>query len=121
MTLLEDFLVDGVPMPAPDQDVDITVTDLDAQDAGRDESGVFHRLPLRYGVRAWEFRYSLLTAETYRFLESLFYGKPYFRFTFRHSDGILRSCNAYRSNHSISLHNNPKGLYRDCRFSVQEC
>ena len=37
------FLIDGQPMLAPDENVEISVEDIDASDSGRDESGVMHR------------------------------------------------------------------------------
>ena len=39
-----DYLIDGQPLLAPDQDVEFQCSDLDAADAGRDESGVMHRI-----------------------------------------------------------------------------
>ena len=47
----------------PDCDVSASYTDLDAQDSGRDASGVMHRIPLRYKVGSWDFHYTLLTEE----------------------------------------------------------
>ena len=41
------FLINGKPMLAPDADVGVSYTDLDANDSGRDESGYMHRIVMR--------------------------------------------------------------------------
>ena len=38
------FLIDGQPMLLPDRDVEVRYEDIDAAAAGRDESGVMHRI-----------------------------------------------------------------------------
>lgn len=121
MTYFTGFQIDGLPVLAPDADVQITQTDLDASDAGRDESGVMHRLLIRHRVKSWGFQYAALTAEELAYLESLFAGKAEFTFTYPGTDGNTASCTAYCSKNSISYHNAKTGLYKNYQFTVIEC
>ena len=66
------FQINGVPMLAPDAEVVSSFEDLDASDAGRDESGFMHRIVVRYKVGSWKFEYSHLTEEEKAYMESLF-------------------------------------------------
>lgn len=121
MTFFEGFQIDGMPLLAPDADVQVTQTDLDASDAGRDESGVMHRQLIRRRVKTWGFHYTALTAEELAYLESLFAGKAEFTFTYTGFDGKTASCTAYCSKDSISYHNAKTGLYKNYQFTVIEC
>lgn len=121
MRTYDGFLIDGQPMLAPDADVVMNQSDLDASDAGRDESGVMHRLVVRQRVKSWEFRYSGLTGQEYDYMQSLFAGKAQFTFTYPNARGEQESCVAYCSNHSITYHNAARNLYSNYRFSVIEC
>ena len=71
MRFYEDYLIEGQPLLIPDADVTVTGTDLDASDAGRDESGVMHRIPVRYKVPVWSFSYSHLTEAEKQYMENL--------------------------------------------------
>ena len=75
------FLINGVPMLAPDSEVGMSYEDLDSADSGRDESGVMHRIPVRYKVGVWSFSYSHLTTPELQYLESLFPEAGEFDFT----------------------------------------
>lgn len=119
MSHYQDLLVDGKPILAPDKPITVTFTDLDAEDAGRDESGTMHRIPVRLGVRTWELRYTTLTPAQYRYMESLFEGKDRFTLSGLWA-GERFSCVAYRSGHSVSLHRAP-GLYGAYSFRMVEC
>lgn len=121
MRYYEDFTIDGKPMLVPDADVQIEKNDLDSQDSGRDESGVMHRVVVRERVRKWAFSYSVLTAEEYQYMESLFAGKSSFTFSFRETDGKRYSCMAYCANHSITLHNARTGTFKNYNFNIIEC
>lgn len=116
-----DFQVDGVPLLAPDAGVELGFTDLDAADAGRDESGVMHRIVVREKVRSFGFSYAWLTGEEFRYLQSLFAGKPTFTFTYRAENDRAASCTAYCSNFSAGLYNRRLGLYRDMKFNIIAC
>lgn len=120
MQLTELFQIDGVPMIPPDQEVRVRYEDIDAAAAGRDESGVMHRIALRQDVGSWEFRYSALTDGELEYLRNLFRGKAYFQFTFPGKNGPeTRVC--YRSGLTVSWKNARTGLWRGCGFTVIEC
>ena len=57
------FLIDGLPMLAPDENVELSPEDIDASDSGRDESGVMHRFVVQQGVGKWTFSYGCLTGD----------------------------------------------------------
>lgn len=121
MRYLEDFRIDGKPMLAPDADVSLSFADLDSSDSGRDESGIMHRIVVRERVATWGFNYSSLTAEEYRYMRSLFSGKPDFPFIYRDQEGNLVETRAYCSNDSITYHNARLGLYQNLKFNIIEC
>ena len=121
MTYCDAYQVAGMPMLVPDQDVELQYSDLDASDAGRDESGRMHRIVVRRRVKAWAFTYSHLTAEEYAYMESLFKGRDTFTFTFPKADGTVDHCKAYCSAGSILLRNLRTGIYKNYKFSIIEC
>lgn len=121
MKYFDEFKVDGAPLLVPDAGVNITKTDLDSAESGRDESGVMHRFVVRHRVKTWEFNYSALTKEEYLYMESLFDGKTDFDFTYLTPDGVAAVCRAYCSNSSISYFNAATGLYKNLKFSIIEC
>ena len=57
------FLINGKPLLVPDEEVGFQYEDLDAADAGRDESGFMHRIMVRNKVGSWSFSYEYLTEE----------------------------------------------------------
>jgi hypothetical protein len=57
------FTINGQPLLAPDAEVAVSYSDIDASDAGRDQDGVLHRNVVRYKVAAWSFQYSHLTED----------------------------------------------------------
>ncbi len=96
------FLIDGLPMLAPDENMEISLEDVEASDSGRDESGFLHRFMLRQGVGKWKFSYARLTQQEYAYMESLFAGKSAFRFAYpRCADGQQEEITAYRSKHEV--------------------
>lgn len=117
------FLIDGVPMLAPDEDMEVSMEDIDAADSGRDESAVMHRIVVRRGVGKWSFSYAHLTREEYAYMESLFAGKTSFQFSYPSvtGDSGQTVVTAYRSNHGILWHSAATGQYRNYRFSIVEC
>ena len=121
MRFYEDYLLEGQPMLIPDADVTITGTDLDASDAGRDESGVMHRIRVRKRVKTWGFQYFALTKEEYQYLQELLSRNAVFDFTHTLPDGTRETCRAYCSNDSISYQNARLGLYRNFRFNIIAC
>lgn len=116
-----DFLIDGQPILAPDENVTISYEDLDSSESGRDESGVMHRIVMREGVKKIPLSYAFLNRDDFLYMESLFKGKPHFEVQFRDFDGSKLSFTAYRSKHSITIQNVRAGIYKNYTFSIIEC
>lgn len=116
-----DLQIDGKPVLAPDADVQMEFSDLDSSESGRDESGFMHRIVLRRNVKVWSLPYAVLTNEEYRYMESLFEGKDEFTVDYRDGKGNPAKCVAYRSKHSITIHNVRAGLYKNYKFNLIEC
>ena len=116
-----DFQIDNQPILAPDQDIKVEYTDLDSEESGRDENGFMHRIVLRRGVKTWPLNYASLTRDEYRYMESLFAGKDHFEVKYRDLDGNPASCLAYRSKHSIVVHNARTGACKNYAFNIIEC
>ena len=110
------FQIDGQPMPTPDADVAMSFEDLDAPQAGRDEAGFMHRLPVRRKVGVWEFVYSHPDGETYRYLRSILPQGGSFRFTCPEGE-----VEAYLSRYCVTLHDAKQDQYRNLKFSIIEC
>lgn len=121
--LTELYQIDGRPMPVPDADPDLSFTDLDASDSGRDESGVMHRIVVREKVGSWGFVYSSLTDEEYAYLTGLFAGKVTFAFTHPRpgSSAETQVSTCYCSSYSIAWHNARRGLWRNLKFNIIQC
>ena len=117
------FLVNGKPMLLPDEEVSVSYEDLDSADSGRDESGVMHRIPVRFKVGSWQFSYSHLTEEEKQYMENLFPDSGDFAFTHPHrkNAGVLETERAYRSRYAISWRNARTGLWSNYGFSIIAC
>lgn len=114
------FQIDGQPMLVPDQEVTLSREDIDSAYAGRDESGVMHRIPVRTKVGSWGFSYGYLTGEEYAYLEGLFGDKPTFTFTYPGLSGPVEAV-CYRSKYGISYKNVRTGLWKGYSFNIIEC
>lgn len=117
----DSWTVDGLPMLSPDEGVENTQNDLDAEDSGRDESGYLHRIVIREKVNTWGFTYKVLTSEEYSYLMSLFAGKSTFIFGYLDMDGQIKECEAYCSKNSITIHNPRTDIYKNLKFNIIEC
>ena len=116
------FLIDGQPMLAPDENMEISAEDIDTADSARDESGFLHRFVARQGVGEWTFSYTYLTGEEYAYMESLFAGKATFRFTYPdYAGGAPKTITAYRKKHDFVLHSAVTGQLRNYQFSITGC
>lgn len=117
------FLIDGQPMLAPDENMEMLLEDLEAADSCRDESGFLHRFALRQSVGTWKFSYAYLTEEEYAYMESLFTGKETFQFTYPEwgQNGAAMEITAYRNRHKILLEKANAGCFRNYQFSIQGC
>lgn len=123
MSTISQFKVDGVAMFAPDADMDFSFEDLDAPDSGRDESGVMHRIVVRYKVGTWSFEYNGITDTELTQMEAMFANKA--QFTFTHpvvgSSNTTADTTAYRSKFGVKWHNSTLGLWRNYKFNIIEC
>ena len=100
-TITELFQINGKAMLAPDAGVEVSYSDLDAADSGRDESGFMHRLVVRHKIPSWQFSYTHLTAEEYGYLRSILPREGTFRFTYPNEDGALEEIDAYLSKRAL--------------------
>lgn len=115
--------VNGVPMFAPDADIDFSFEDIDDKKSGRDESAVMHRIVIRYKVMTSSYVFSNISDDDYRRMEALFPDAPSFKFT--HPDrkdfskDVVSDC--YRSKFGICWHNERTGEMRNYKFNITEC
>jgi hypothetical protein len=107
----------------PDGEVSVSYEDLDDADSGRDESGVMHRIPVRYKVGSWNFTYSHLTEEEKQYMENIFPDSADFAFTHpsRQDAAVAVTERAYRSKYGISWKNARTGLWSNYGFTVIQC
>lgn len=117
------FQVNGMPLLVPDAQVGMSYEDIDSSDSGRDESGVMHRIPVRYKVASWSFSYDHLTEEERQYMENIFPDSADFSFTHpsRKDATVSEVSRAYRSKCSISWKNARTGLWNNYGFSVIMC
>ena len=117
------FQINGVSVLAPDAEVVSSFEDLDASDAGRDESGFMHRIVVRYKVGSWKFEYAHLTEEEKQYMESLFPDADTFQFRHpsRQNAAVMEETTCYRSKYGISWKNARTGLWSGYSFSIIAC
>lgn len=125
MRQLTDLLkINGIPLYAPDNDMQWSYSDLDSSDSGRDESGVMHREVVRRRVGTANFVYSKLTDAEYQYLVNLL-DNAGVTFSFTHpargSSSALETTTCYCSNYSISWYNAREGLWHNFKFNIIEC
>lgn len=118
--------IDGKPLPEPTEPAEIGFADVESKDSGYDESGVYHRLVMRYGVLSCALTYGYLTNEECAYLLELLQNKDTFQFTCPISSNskevtktITRTC--YCSNRSAALQRLKNGAWRDMTLKIQEC
>ena len=117
------YLIDGKPVLVPDEGVSESYEDLDSDATGRDQSGIMHRSLIREKVGTWGFNYASLTAEEWKYMESLFKGKATFSFTHPAvgDPGSQVKTTAYRSKYSITWRSALTGTYQNYEFNIIEC
>lgn len=117
------FLIDGQPMLAPDENMELSREDMEAVDSCRDESGFLHRFVVRHGVGKWVFSYNYLTQEEYAYMERLFANKATFCFTCPDcaNGGTPQVITAYRKQYDIFWQSAATGQFRNYRFSISAC
>ena len=121
MRLYEEFKIGGMPILVPDGNVEMSLTDLDAGSAGRDEAGIMHRIRVRTRVKTWNFQYFALTRQEFQYMEELLSREADFEFTYPGTDGTPQTCRAYCSTTGLTYENARLGLYRNYKFTVIEC
>ena len=121
MNYFHSFLINGQPILVPDADVELSYQDLDAGSAGRDESGILHRIRVRTRVKTWGFSYFALSREAFHYMEQLLAQYPVFTFTYPDTDGSVKTCQAYCAKSSLAYHSARLGLYRNYKFHIIEC
>ena len=122
-TLLQ---IDGNPLPEPTEAAEIKFTDVESEDSGKDETGVYHREILRFGVLSCTSTYSHLSNEECAYLFRLLENKSTFRFTCPISSDsrnveqtVTRTC--YCTDHGAALQRLKAGVWRDAKLQIQEC
>ena len=116
------FLIDGQPMLAPDENLQMTAEDIETADSVRDESGFLHRFMTRQGVGKWKFTYAQLSGEEYAYMERLFGDKETFQFTYTHcATGEIRVITAYRQAHTVLWQSAANDRFRDYTFTLVAC
>lgn len=120
-TVTELFKIDGKALLAPDAGVEVSYSDLDAADSGRDEAGFMHRLVVRHKIPSWQFSYTHLTAGEYAYMRSVLPQTGTFMFTYPNEDGELEETEAYISKYTVLWDNLRLGAYRNLKFSIIGC
>lgn len=117
--------IDGQPMPEPTETADIQFRDIESDDSGSDEMGVYHREVLRFGVLTASLEYSYLTNADCAYLVGLLAGKTTFQFTCPVSgngadvtDTTTRTC--YCANYGAALLRLKRGVWRDFALEIKE-
>lgn len=117
----DDFTIDGSPMLGTAEEQELSFSDLDSSDSGRDEAGFMHREVVREKVGTWSFQYPLLDKEDYHYLRTLLQGKPSFAFGYLDEDGTRRTTTAYCSKYGIVVKNRRAGTFKNLKFNIIEC
>lgn len=118
--------IDGQPLPEPTETADIRFQDIESDDSGADEMGVYHREVLRFGVLSCTLTYGYLTNEDCAYLLGLLQNKTTFQFTCPVAGSaadvtqtIARTC--YCANYGAALQRLKAGVWRDMELQIQEC
>ena len=118
--------IDGQPLPKPTGTADIRFQDIESDDSGADEMGVYHREVLRFGVLSCTLTYGYLTNEDCAYLLGLLQNKTTFQFTCPVASSaadvtqtIARTC--YCANYGAALQRLKAGVWRDMELQIQEC
>ena len=121
--LTELYQIDGKPMLAPDAGVQMSFSDLDSGDSGRDEAGFMHRIVKRRKVGVWSLSYSHLTQAEYGYMLSILPagGSFTFRYPAPEDPSQGRETTAYLSKYGIVWHSARTGEFRNLKFDIIEC
>lgn len=118
--------IDGKPLPEPTETADIRFSDIESSDSGSDETGVYHREVLRFGVLTCTLTYGYLDNADCAYLLGLLQNKTTFQFTCPAASStadvtqtIIRTC--YCSNYGAALQRLKTGVWRDMTLEIKEC
>lgn len=118
--------IDGQPLPIPTGSPSVEYADIESDDSGADEAGVYHREVLRFGVLSCTLTYGYLTNEDCAYLLGLLRNKTTFQFTCPVASSatdvtqtITRTC--YCANYGAALQRLKAGVWRDMELQIQEC
>ena len=118
--------IDGLPLPEPTEAADIRFQDIESDDSGADEMGVYHREVLRFGVLSCTLTYGYLDNSDCAYLLGLLQNKTTFQFTCPVASSadnvtktVTRTC--YCSNYGAALQRLKAGVWRDMELQIQEC
>ena len=110
--------IDGQPMPTPTDSPSIEFADIESDDSGADEMGVYHREVLRFGVLNCTLTYGYLNNADCAYLLGLLQNKTTFQFTCPVASSadnvtqtVTRTCSASRR---------ASGGIWNCRFKSAE-
>lgn len=122
LVLTDMFKINGKPMFAPDEGVQIAWADIDSAESGRDEAGNQHRIVIRYDVASLTFNYHHISEEELAYMRSIFPKEPDFLFEYPLPEDSTqtRTVRAYRQKHSISWKNAATGQFRNYKFTITE-
>lgn len=122
LVLTDMFKINGKPMFAPDEGVQIAWADIDSAESGRDEAGNQHRIVIRYDVASLTFTYSHISEAELAYMRSIFPREPDFLFEYPLPEDSTqtRTVRAYRQEHSIYWKNAVTGQFRNYKFTITE-
>ena len=122
-TKSNDFTIDGFPMLGTAEEQELSFSDLDSSDSGRDEAGYMHREVVREKVATWPIVYSCLTDDEYKYTIGLFAGKATFQFTHPKagSSTETETTTCYCSKYGIAWHNAKTKQWKNLKFNIIEC
>ena len=122
LALTDMFKINGKPMFAPDEGVQIAWADIDSAESGRDEAGNQHRIVIRYDVASLTFTYSHISEAELAYMRCIFPKEPdlLFEYPLPEDSTQTRRVRAYRQKHSISWKNAATGQFRNYKFTITE-
>ena len=118
--------IDGQNLPRPNEAPQYDFADSESSDSGADESGVYHREVLRYGVLSCTIKYDYLQNADCAYLLGLLEGRNTFQFTCPvpgSSAGvektITRTC--YCENQGLAVMCLRQGIWQGIELKIKEC
>ena len=115
------YQINGNPMPAPDENVQMRYEDMGDQSL-MDESGFLHKNALRRGVTTWVLHYSSLPRQQRDYLMGLLEGNTfYFTHPGRLNPAFPEESLCYLAGCSENLQSAVTGVYRDVTVTVRQC